>query len=173
VNLIKKYERYFVLLLFFLIFIIYFINLPVDYDPLTGLKNRRVLRKVVENIKGKEGVVVFLDIDKFKSINDNFGHSIGDKCLVEVAKELKKTFRSDDELFRYGGDEFLIIIPDLSVEQVKKRLDDLRMIMKNKRFGVKISFSYGLSKFDKNKSFDTILNEADKRMYKAKNNKQI
>ena len=145
----------------------------IDYDPLTGLKNRRVLRKVIENLKGNEGVVAFLDIDKFKRINDNFGHPIGDKCLVEIAKELKKAFRADDELFRYGGDEFLIIVPDLSVEQVKKRLDDLRMKMENKKFGVKLGFSYGLSKFDKNKSFDSVLNEADKNMYKSKNNKDV
>ncbi len=140
----------------------------VDYDPLTGLRNRRILREFIDRIKKGKGVVVFIDIDNFKKINDNFGHMVGDKCIMEIAREIKNDFRSEDGLFRYGGDEFLLILSNMTVDEVSVRLNRLKSRVKNSVKGVYLKFSFGISEFDKNLDFKEVLNMADKKMYQAK-----
>lgn len=86
------------------------------YDPLTGLLNRTAfaanLRKTVARARreaGKVGVI-FVDLDRFKEVNDNHGHHIGDETLLEVANRLRTIIRSADSMGRYGGDEFLVLV---------------------------------------------------------------
>ena len=144
----------------------------VDYDPLTGLKNRRILRDFIDNIKGKKGVVVFIDIDNFKKINDSYGHPVGDKCIIAIAKEIKEAFRKSDGLFRYGGDEFLLILLNLTKEDVKKRINHIKKKIKKSVLGVDLNISVGISEYNKKTNFVEALNLADKKMYKAKNYKR-
>ncbi len=90
------------------------------YDPLTGLPNRRLLedRLQVELAHAARLrcrlAVMFVDLDRFKRINDSLGHQVGDKLLVEIAQRLRATLREDDTVARMGGDEFLVVLNNLS-----------------------------------------------------------
>ena len=98
------------------------------YDFLTGLLNRRsierTLRYELKELREKSSdanlVVMLGDIDNFKKINDTYGHDWGDKVLKEIAQSLKDTFRENDVICRWGGEEFLIILPDVKTEDLKK-----------------------------------------------------
>ena len=86
------------------------------YDTLTGLPNRKKLLEDVRDLLEKEEenfAFFFIDLDNFKSINDNFGHQAGDKVLAEAAERLKSNTRTKDIVSRIGGDEFIVIIRDL------------------------------------------------------------
>jgi diguanylate cyclase (GGDEF)-like protein len=85
-------------------------------DPLTGLGNRRLLDRRLRVATG-ELCVVFVDIDHFKAVNDTFGHDIGDEVLIRVAGVLHELTRTDDTVVRYGGDEFVLLIPGVSPEE--------------------------------------------------------
>jgi diguanylate cyclase len=85
-------------------------------DPLTGLGNRRLLDRRLRVADG-ELCVVFVDIDHFKAVNDTFGHDIGDGVLTRVAAILQDLTRADDTVVRYGGDEFVLLVPGLSSEE--------------------------------------------------------
>jgi diguanylate cyclase (GGDEF)-like protein len=93
-----------------------FIAKLASEDPLTGLPNRRVFRASIEKLSNPEGEhsqfgVLFLDLDRFKVINDTLGHRIGDRLLVEVAQRLQQCMQPDEVLARLGGDEFAIVLP--------------------------------------------------------------
>ncbi len=140
----------------------------VDVDPLTGLKNRRVLRSFFKSIERKNGCMAFVDVNDFKDINDNLGHSVGDKCLVEIASKLKSIFRSDDGLFRIGGDEFLIVCPGLSRDEIEKRIEKFKKEIRNSIKDVKLTVACGIESFDENSRMDFVLQLADRKMYEDK-----
>ncbi|OVX06080.1 hypothetical protein BME42_05115 [Klebsiella pneumoniae] len=82
-------------------------------DPLTGLYNRRGFEKMYESISsGKQVNIIAIDIDHFKQVNDRFGHDAGDKVLQELATLLKEICRENDFICRFGGEEFVIVIPE-------------------------------------------------------------
>ncbi len=85
-------------------------------DPLTGLGNRRLLDRRLRLASG-ELCVVFVDVDRFKSVNDTFGHDVGDEVLVRVAGILQELTRTDDTIVRYGGDEFVLLLPGVGSEE--------------------------------------------------------
>jgi diguanylate cyclase (GGDEF)-like protein len=85
-------------------------------DPLTGLGNRRLLDRRLRLATG-DLCVVFVDVDHFKTVNDNFGHDVGDEVLIRVAGILHELTRTDDTVVRYGGDEFVLLIPGVSTEE--------------------------------------------------------
>jgi diguanylate cyclase (GGDEF)-like protein len=101
-------------------------------DPLTGLYNRRFLEATLEQELHRSGRhhtglgVIMADIDKFKLFNDSFGHTAGDIVLKEVAALLRRSVRTEDIVCRYGGEEFLIVLPDSSLESVSERAEQLR-----------------------------------------------
>ena len=100
------------------------------------------------------------------------GHHIGDEVLVNVAQTIKKNIRNSDSLGRWGGDEFLIILPETNIEQAKKIVTHLEekvsniIIDSNKE--LKISCSFGVAQYEKNDSFDSLMEKADKLMYISK-----
>ena len=143
----------------------------VDIDPLTGLKNRRVLRSFFEKIKGKDGCIAFIDVNKFKQINDNWGHEVGDRCLIALASKMKKVFRIEDGLFRLGGDEFLIVCPGISKDEMEQRLKDLKEEIKHSVKGITLKVAAGVETFNQNSNIDKVLKIADKKMYKDKKTK--
>lgn len=152
-------------------------------DHLTGLFNRRYLEETlnreIQRAKRKGTVlgIIMADIDKFKALNDTNGHLAGDNTLQAVGKLILENIRSDDIPSRYGGDEFLIILPDVSVEIVLERAEQILMKIHHLkvRFRRKIlknfTLSIGVAFFPMDgTTFATMLSSADEALYNAKKN---
>lgn len=146
-------------------------------DQLTELYNRYKLDEVLANeltrsqrYKNSFGVIL-LDIDYFKSINDTYGHLIGDKVLKESAQILKNSIRDTDSAGRWGGEEFLIICPEANIEGLKVTAEKIRKNIESHRFGKieTVTVSSGISLYKENDTGDTILGRADIALYHAKN----
>lgn len=105
------------------------LSLLVDTDPLTKLANRRAMRPFMDRATLTGAVLVFIDINDFKLVNDRFGHAVGDAVLQRLARLLRETFRPQDAVMRYGGDEFLVIAPDVAQDRVKPRIDHIRSLV--------------------------------------------
>lgn len=151
-------------------------------DPLTGLGNRRALEEDLALLEarvsryGHTYAVALLDIDYFKSYNDNHGHQAGDEVLRAVAAELKDQARSGDALYRYGGEEFLCIFPEQSlatatqaVQRMRRGVAQLAIDHLNNPPGV-ITVSAGVAQMDAShsRSMSEVLKEADEALYRAK-----
>ncbi|MEA4986717.1 MAG: diguanylate cyclase [Anaerovorax sp.] len=147
-------------------------------DSLTDIYNRRQLNQLLKNeyIRCakvcKKCSLILLDIDFFKSINDTYGHNVGDKVLVEVALLLKRSVRERDSVGRWGGEEFLIICPETNFETAYRIAEKIRVKIENFNFRLedKVTCSFGVTT---NKKVDTVLNliqRADRGLYKAKEN---
>ena len=94
-------------------------------DPLTGAYNRRYYDERLKNLEGRFSFAM-IDMDNFKHINDRFGHQAGDAALYRAAQAIKSQIRSDDELVRYGGDEFFLLFRDLPQQILEKKLQSIR-----------------------------------------------
>jgi len=149
-----------------------------NLDSLTKVFNRRALTTYLENICDKEDIkhelhLLILDIDDFKRINDTYGHIAGDKILIFIANMLRKTLRDGDKVFRYGGEEFIIILnridPKVCLE-VSNRI--LHLIRNNqliyKGTSLNVTMSIGATKYYKGDTPDDIISRADKALYKSK-----
>jgi diguanylate cyclase (GGDEF)-like protein/PAS domain S-box-containing protein len=147
------------------------------HDMLTGLPNRTQLRELVnqaiDDCKGKQLALIFLDLDHFKDVNDTLGHSAGDALLVELAKRLRSRIQPSDLLGRLSGDEFVIVLPNcdparasLVASQITEALGS-PLWLDNRQ--VPISASMGISIYPDNATdIDTLMQQADAAMYKAK-----
>ncbi|GIX40554.1 MAG: hypothetical protein KatS3mg129_0287 [Leptospiraceae bacterium] len=151
-------------------------------DPLTNLYNRRyiietlnTLLYISERNKG-ELAILMIDIDNFKNFNDEYGHQIGDEVLKIVAKVLKQSIRKSDIVGRFGGEEFIIILPNTNQKYAFKVAEKVRKNIENihyKNFGLenipKITISIGISIFPLHGySYDHLLRKADEALYQAK-----
>ncbi len=144
----------------------------VDADPLTGLFNRRRLRPFVESVC-ESGMVLFVDVDDFKVVNDSWGHATGDACLRRVADALRRVFRTSDGLFRIGGDEFLVVAPSLTLSDARTRVQRLREILgPPDEQGVSLSVSVGMAPFGDQVSPDQAMTVADAAMYQDKSRRR-
>jgi len=111
-------------------------------DTLTRAFSRLYLNQYVKT----DGILVLIDLDGFKSINDKFGHSIGDEVLKTVVKIFKNSIRNEDAIIRYGGDEFIIIFNSQEIAKVNKVIERVQdRLYKVAEFDFKISFSYGIA----------------------------
>lgn len=143
-------------------------------DELTGAYKREVLREWLEEQKKHERIfsVAFFDIDKFKSINDTYGHEVGDIVLHQFAQFLMANTRAQDFIVRLGGEEFVAVLPDTNARQAYVMIDRLRQVWSEKAIILpdgqilKTTFSAGVAQHEKGKD---VIDEADKLMYKAKN----
>jgi len=155
------------------------------HDPLTGLLNRRVMEKILEREFQRakryqiELTLLFLDLDDFKSINDNFGHDNGDRALCHVSDWLNRLKRNSDIVARFAGDEFVVILPSTSrvqaehyIKRLETKLASSPLSVAKKTFYVKLS--YGISQVTENgiNSSKELLKAADKELYQAKQKKQ-
>lgn len=154
-------------------------------DELTMLYNRRGFLTFGQqelkfaNRKKIEMVLLFMDIDNMKMINDTFGHKEGDLILVEFSTILKRTFRASDIIARLGGDEFVVLaldVPGSDVQTVRYRLQnaiEIRNMKKNR--SCELSISIGLSRYDPNfpSSLEELLKTADTLMYQQKQRKKV
>jgi polar amino acid transport system substrate-binding protein len=145
-------------------------------DKLTGINNRLKIDELLQNeiVRSKRYNHAFgfaiIDIDNFKSINDNYGHQVGDSVLIKIAKILKENIRNVDYLGRWGGEEFVIICPETSLEGTLKLMEDLKKIIESESFETvgTVTASFGLTLFDLEDDASTILKRADDALYKAK-----
>ncbi len=149
-------------------------------DGLTGLfsrgafdlKFREAIHECME--KKKSFALVMFDVDKFKSINDTLGHVAGDKVLKKVAECLEETFRKDDVIARYGGDEFVAFIWGVSGEMARERVVDFKKNLKKRHFvshkagEINLTVSAGISVFIEGDTAESVIERADKAMYSAK-----
>jgi diguanylate cyclase (GGDEF)-like protein len=123
---------------------------------------------------GEEFAIVIFDIDDFKRINDIYGHLAGDQVLQEVSRVCETGARATEMFARYGGDEFVYLIPDSAtidieafMQRIQKRLSE--KVMKIREDEIRITVSMGAGRFDDEvPSFETILNQADQALYTAK-----
>ena len=156
------------------------INFMAYYDALTGLSNRTYfnlqLDKMIELAKRKEKLIgiLFLDLDEFKSINDTMGHDSGDKLLIEVSRRLSKVVRKSDAVCRFGGDEFLVMLPDMDEpDQIKITTEKIMEVfekpieLKDQEFYVTASCGVAVYPVDGHDS-ETLIKSADLAMYESK-----
>ncbi|MBD3640524.1 MAG: GGDEF domain-containing protein [Marinobacter sp.] len=143
-------------------------------DPLTGVKNRRAMDEelaIAQAHASRTGIscaLILLDIDHFKQINDEYGHSVGDQVLVELVKVLRKNTRKSDQLFRYGGEEFVLLLPDGA--GVRTVISNLQQLLRThvKHPGGSITASFGVAELDWGETVDSWLARADDALYQAK-----
>lgn len=139
----------------------------VDLDPLTGLENRRGLRKYLNRIE--HATLIFLDIDQFKLVNDRYGHAAGDACLIQLASTLTRVFRPDDGLFRWGGDEFLVVAPGLDEATARERIEAVREALRDSDAECPpFRISSGTARLDNRNDVEEALRWADQQMYSEK-----
>ncbi len=146
-------------------------------DPLTGAYNRRYLNefsyeylKIVKR-ENKDLSLLLLDLDDFKNINDTFGHEIGDIVIKQLVEISKSSIRESDLIIRFGGDEFIILLPNTNIQSARfvanKIINKITEYNKNKEFN--FSISVGISHYQiGDNSIDNIILRADKSLYKAK-----
>lgn len=152
-------------------------------DPLTKLYNRRYFSEISNNMfkiafREKTALsVIMLDIDKFKNINDTYGHSIGDRVLIKLAKTLIRVQRKSDITCRYGGEEFIILLPltnlegaKIFAEEIRKKVESIVMEITESQT-LKFTISLGVSQInlDNDNNVEILINRADEALYKAKN----
>jgi diguanylate cyclase (GGDEF)-like protein len=146
-------------------------NQGMDLDHLTGLLNQAALARRVEQPGSFEGVVVVCDMDNFKDVNDRYGHLVGDEILRNIGKLLQASIRHEDEAFRWGGDEFVILFHNQLAEVARKRMGDVEARLRDFRVRghgmLPISFSWGTGEA-RGRSLREALDEADQKMYALK-----
>jgi diguanylate cyclase (GGDEF)-like protein len=146
-----------------------------DLDHLTGLLNQAALARRVEPAGAFEGVVAVCDMDHFKDVNDRYGHLVGDEILRNIGNLLQSSIRHEDEAFRWGGDEFVILFHNQLPEVARKRMEEISARLREFRvrgYGVlPISFSWGTAEGG-GRALREALDEADQRMYVLKRAKQ-
>jgi two-component system cell cycle response regulator len=143
-------------------------------DPLTGLRNRRYVRRHLDGVlRGTDAAVMLLDVDRFKSINDTYGHAAGDAALKEVAERLKSHLRAADVLARYGGEEFMVVLAGAPTDYAAMVADRLRLALSNDPISVgpallPITISIGLAIAPAGCSVSGAIAAADAALYRAK-----
>jgi len=149
-------------------------------DSLTGLYNRNssheVFEREIQRFKryGTGFSVILIDLDHFKKVNDSYGHTIGDTALQTVSREIREISRTSDFCFRWGGEEFLLMLPSTTEENAELFAEKLRLNVastpvKAKNLTFFLTMSYGISSIkDKNEDIIQILNRADMALYRAK-----
>jgi diguanylate cyclase (GGDEF)-like protein len=148
-------------------------------DILTKVYNRKALTKDLNEIlkKGKDRdldmIIAVIDLDKFKEINDKYGHLVGDFVLIKITEIIKKIIRKEHQIYRYGGDEFVIIFNRMNMDQVKSIIQRIlnkieSTLLKYKDDLIKVTISIGLTRHKKGDTFEEIIKRADNALYQAK-----
>lgn len=150
-------------------------------DPLTGLYNRRyMLGRISDECEkfrryAKPFSIVIADIDLFKSINDAYGHDCGDYVLKELATLLRSELRKQDDVARWGGEEFFILVTDmhlestlLMAERIRKKVDEMQFVYQGK--SIHVTMTFGISEYYNEPSIEDAFKRADRALYRGKHN---
>lgn len=145
-------------------------------DALTGIRNRLALRQDYDSYAGREVTVMMLDLDKFKMINDTYGHKEGDRILKETADILADTFGTE-HCYRYGGDEFIVILPDEDEAVFCKKVNEMmsrrpEIDADGKKEMADFSVGYVHEKLSDNDRLRKLFSTADEKMYEIKTGKR-
>lgn len=152
----------------------------ISMDVLTNAFSRRYGMKILNSYyrryrqTGESPAIMMFDIDNFKSINDTYGHNIGDIVLVEIVSIIKGFIRSSDQIIRWGGDEFIGIFPGLKMEHAKGYGEKILDLVSQSRIGdmednFRVTISIGFSCFsDKDRDYNDVLERADNALYRSK-----
>ncbi|MEO5335502.1 MAG: diguanylate cyclase [Magnetospirillum sp. WYHS-4] len=150
------------------------------FDPLTGIANRYAmlprLEQELERIRrtGDTGCVVMADLDRFKAVNDTHGHQAGDVVLQAAARFLQNHLRKYDQLYRYGGEEFLLLLPNTLPDQAKRIVERLRRglarhaVPLDRGPVLKVTASFGIAELNPQETVQAAVEHADAAMYAAK-----
>jgi diguanylate cyclase (GGDEF)-like protein len=144
-------------------------------DALTGLPNRLGLRASVTDRQAKALSVLFIDLDGFKAVNDQFGHDVGDHVLQVVASRLNEMLRTDDAAFRIGGDEFVIVTqsPQLGINELANRIEiELAKPIMHGGRSLRIGASIGTARTSETLDIDEAIRQADRHMYEQKSERR-
>ena len=148
-------------------------------DSLTKAYNKKALEKDLNEIlkvsdqKDLDLVISVIDFDDFKNINDTYGHLVGDFVLVKLVEIIKRLIRKEHKLYRFGGDEFILILNRVDLKEAKKIIERIvekisHTVLKYNEHLIKISVSVGVTKHKKGDTVDTLLQRADEALYEAK-----
>ncbi|WP_404802304.1 sensor domain-containing diguanylate cyclase [Brenneria izbisi] len=148
-------------------------------DKLTGIMNRQAFdyfftRLLAKRISHQRPIaIVLIDIDNFKRINDRYGHGVGDKVLQHIAGLLQQTIRRNDQICRWGGEEFVVLLDDCNLDNALLRADALRKAIESAKIQsegdtIQVTISGGVAEYQPNETLDTLINRADIALYQAK-----
>ena len=149
----------------------------LDTDELTGFLTRRSYERIMPEIwrdfsrEYDEIAVVMIDIDHFKRINDTFGHPTGDRVISEIASICHGSLRREDIVGRYGGEEFIAVLPNLDSENALNAMERLRSSVEETRIDLvdaALTVSIGVTVSDGSEAFDHAVDRADRALYAAK-----
>jgi diguanylate cyclase (GGDEF)-like protein len=148
-------------------------RLQATTDGLTGLPNRRSLETAAEELISarRSFAIAMADLDHFKDLNDTYGHEAGDRALRLFARTLRANLRPDDTASRYGGEEFVLLLPDTSIAEARTALDRLRVTLAGDiaaSGNVPFTASWGLTASETGETFGEMLQSADEALYAAK-----
>lgn len=150
------------------------LSFKASHDELTQVYNRAGYDLIIESVESDSTAFLLIDADKFKDINDTYGHEVGDRALCKIAQVLKKHFRSDDYIFRIGGDEFVVLMvhvnPEL-ISLVQTKVNNINADLADVSDGMpKLSISVGISMCSKDLNSHELYREADIALYEVKRN---
>ena len=144
-------------------------------DPLTNLRNRRAfeerLDEVIGTIRdGQQTSLILFDIDHFKSLNDEYGHSVGDQVLCNLGKLVSNRLRKADKIYRIGGEEFAIVLSNTKSDMAKKVANDIRTLIEQANLvdNRSLTVSLGVAEYFENESRDSWFKRCDEALYLAK-----
>lgn len=148
------------------------LNYDATHDALTGVFNRSVFEKLRSRLSERENALLIIDLDKFKTINDRYGHDVGDRALCRVASLLQERFRAEDYICRIGGDEFAVIMvhADSSLgELVKEKIRGINETLNIPQDGLPpMSLSVGVAFGDRGNPTEDVFKDADTALYRTK-----
>lgn len=148
------------------------LEVAAKIDPLTGLYNRFAFYTLVSELAERDtlsGSIAIVDLNQLKRINDTFGHHAGDRALLNVAMRLQEVVRQSDYVFRWGGDEFVVLLPDMPVDAARERLAEIpppAAVEVPEHAPVPLAVSWGLAPLQRD--VDAALREADAQLYAQK-----
>ncbi len=164
------------ILSFFINRLLITLNVLVTRDSLTNALNRPTFHRAMEKVlytflRYKTPATLFIfDLDNFKSINDTYGHLVGDNVLKKVSKTIQDRLRGSDQLFRYGGEEFAVLLTQTTQEDALKLSEELRLLVEQQDYNIDspVTISGGVSQTRESDHVNSWIERCDKALYKAK-----